>query len=139
MSLSPPEAPDERSPWIVRAADRRVVQVLRRGSCRGQLLPQVLGKGQRIALIMHDVRRDQHKKLVPGPRVALLAEQRSDHRNVLQEWHALIALRDAILNQSGKADGLAVLYHDPGLDVTLIEGRRGDAAVADRRARRCVD
>ena len=61
-----------------------------------QLIAQILGQRAGIALIVHNMRRDQHEQLGAGSRVALGGNQRAEDRDVLEEGYAAVIIRGIV-------------------------------------------
>jgi hypothetical protein len=59
---------------VGQAGGAPLLQVLRHQAGVDQLVAQIVGQGARIALIVHDVRRDQDEQLGAGARVVLVRE-----------------------------------------------------------------
>src|SRR3984893_10583017 len=116
---------------VWRAVKRLVLKLLADEAGVDQLVAQIFGKRARIALVLHDMRRDQHQQFGAEAGIGLVGEQGPQHRYILQYRDAGITLRIAVADQASHADGLPVLDRDPRSDQPLIEGRRIDAARRD--------
>src|SRR5439155_539494 len=100
------------------------LQLLRDQAGVDQLAAQILGQCTRIALIVYDVRGDEHQQFSALARVALGRNYRAEDRDVLEEGYPAVIIRDIIADQAGHPDRLAVLDSHSRAERLIVESWR---------------